>query len=230
MHDGFDLMDVFGPIEILSLARHFDGQEVSPNDALTHGLKAFEILTTSPFPLMVSHPGIKVAGSISLQEAYEHLADFDVLVIPGGNSQEILKRGPEAEPMLLIQAFASLPPKESSERIIMSVCTGALFLASAGVLEGQTATTNINDLHRLREMVAETSTLIADDTRRFVVNPIGGADGRERKGFRIMTSRGPGAGLDLSMWIVEHYVGEDSRKAVEGLMEYQGRLEEGLVL
>lgn len=216
-------MDVVGPVEILSIARHS-----STVDAPETGSKAFEIMTTALTPSTVSEPGIKVESSISTHDAYETLADFDVLVIPGGNSREILERGPDAEPVPLIRAFAKLPPKEDgSDRIIMSVCTGALFLATAGVLKGQTATTNINDLHRLREMVSGTDTVVADDTRRFVVNPSGSVG---RKGLRMMTSRGPGAGLDLSMWVVQEYVGEQSRKAAERLMEYQGRLSEGLVL
>lgn len=226
MHDGFDLMDVFGPIEILSIARLPTPE--GETRTLYSGPRAFEIMTTSSTPMKESYPGIKVAASISLQDAYKNLADFDVLVIPGGNSVEILDRGPDAEPMPLIRAFASLPAK-NSDRIIMSVCTGALLLATAGVLKGQTATTNINDLDRLRKMADRTDTVVADDTRRFVVNQSGG-EGAGRKGFRIMTSRGPGAGLDLSLWIVQEYVGEQSRKAVEDLMEYQGRLSEGLVL
>lgn len=223
LHDGFDLMDVVGPVEILSIARH-SATVTAPET----GKKAFHVMTTSSIPSVKSEPGIKVEGSIGIQDAYKSLADFDILVIPGGNSREVLERGPDAEPMPLINAFAGLPPREDgSDRIIMSVCTGALFLATAGVLKSQTATTNINDLHRLREMVSGTDTVVADDTRRFVVNPSGSAG---RKGLRIMTSRGPGAGLDLSLWVVQEYVGEESRKAVEGLMEYQGRLDEGLVL
>lgn len=74
-------------------------------------------------------------------EAVSRLADVDVLVVPGGGSQEVLKS--KGQPLKLIKAFADLQQKNPNrERTLMSVCTGSLFLAEAGVLSGLAATTH----------------------------------------------------------------------------------------
>lgn len=76
------------------------------------------------------------------------LSEVDVLVIPGGNSQTILKN--KAQPMTLIKAFAELQKKNPSrERTLFSVCTGSLFLAETGILSGLSATTHPDYMAKL---------------------------------------------------------------------------------
>jgi len=78
---------------------------------------------------------------MDFEEAHDRLDEFDVLVVPGGGSAEVLKAN--AEPIQLIQAFTELQKKDPSrERTLFSVCTGSLFLAQAGVLQGLAATTH----------------------------------------------------------------------------------------
>lgn len=227
MHPGFDVLDFFGPLDVLSLAR-----SATTNGKLMESLdtqpSAFDIATTSPEALTMTTAGVEVARTVTLDEAYERLAEFDVLMIPGGSSSDVLKS--YSEPMKLIKAFASLPPRPSTERVIMSVCTGALFLASAGVLHGQTVTTNTQHLQQLRIMVSGSDTTVVHDGQRFVVNTTGTANSTKLEGYRIITSAGPGAGLDLSFWVIEHYLGKPARENVEAITEIKARLDEGLVL
>lgn len=112
----------------------------------------------------------------------------------------------------------------------MSVCTGSLFLATAGILGGQMVTTNTSDLHRLRHMSEGSSTTVAKNGERFVVNANGGVDGAGLANYRIMTSAGPGAGLELALWLVEYLVGTEVRKGIEHLTEYRSQTGVGLVL
>ncbi|QIW99568.1 hypothetical protein AMS68_005086 [Peltaster fructicola] len=156
-----------------------------------------------------------------LSNAYRTLEDFDVLVIPGGGSQQILDHAKEQ--MQLVKAFSQLPER-TPRRIIMSVCTGALFLARAGVLKDKSAITNSQDLERLRVLTAGQNTTVAEQGRRFVVNL-----SEKKPGPLIMTSAGPGAGLDLSLWLVKYCAGEQSMRCVEELFEYEGQLKPGLV-
>lgn len=71
----------------------------------------------------------------------KHLAEIDVLVIPGGGTEAVLKS--KSQPLTLIKAFAELQKRNPSrERTLMSVCTGSLLLAETGILSGLCATTH----------------------------------------------------------------------------------------
>lgn len=71
----------------------------------------------------------------------KRLSEIDVLVIPGGNHESVIKA--KKQPLQLIKAFAELQKKNPArERSLMSVCTGSLLLAEAGILGGLTATTH----------------------------------------------------------------------------------------
>lgn len=65
-----------------------------------------------------------------------------MLIVPGGNGiDDVLKS--ESEPIKLIQAFAKLQQTDpSKERTLMSVGTGSMILAQAGILQGLAATTH----------------------------------------------------------------------------------------
>jgi putative intracellular protease/amidase len=78
------------------------------------------------------------------EDAHEELENIDVLIIPGGNVEAILKDAKDTtEPLSLIKAFADLQKSDpSKERTLMSVCTGSLFLAQQGILQGLAATTH----------------------------------------------------------------------------------------
>ena len=76
------------------------------------------------------------------EDAHESLNDYDVLIIPGGSGvDEVLKQS--SEPFKLIKAFADLQQSDpSKERTLMSIGTGSLILAQAGILQGLAATTH----------------------------------------------------------------------------------------
>lgn len=74
-------------------------------------------------------------------EAIKRLSDFDVLIIPGGETDEIIRT--KAQPLQLIKAFSDVQMKNPHrERTLMSVGTGSLFLAQMGTLAGLSATTH----------------------------------------------------------------------------------------
>ncbi len=90
---------------------------------------------------MLSEQGVIIGSQASWKEAQERLDDFDVLVVLGGNSEEILKE--KAQPLDLITAYSELQKKDPSrERTLLSICTGSLFLAKQGILSGLSATTH----------------------------------------------------------------------------------------
>lgn len=90
----------------------------------------------------MSAQGASFRAHIDYKEAMRRLAEFDVVVVPGGGVEQVMKtKG--AQPMPLIKAFADLQIKNPSrERTLMAVCTGSLYLAELGLLAGLSATTH----------------------------------------------------------------------------------------
>ncbi|KAI1210881.1 class I glutamine amidotransferase-like protein [Annulohypoxylon truncatum] len=132
LHPKFDLLDFAGPLEILEWARH------DKNDEST---KAFECTIAAAEPKVISEQGVVIGAQITYKEAHERLNDFDVLIVVGGNHDAILKE--KSEPLPIIEAFAELQRNDyTRERTLMSVCTGSILLAEAGILAGLSATTH----------------------------------------------------------------------------------------
>ena len=101
--------------------------------------------------------GVMVGSQISFKEAHERLEEFDILVILGGNSQEVLDK--EAEPFTTIRNFAELQKSDPArERTILSVCTGSLFLARENILSGLSATTHPDYLTKFENLCSEAAT------------------------------------------------------------------------
>ncbi len=126
-------------------------------------------------PKVLSSQGCIVGSQISFKEAHERLDDFHVLIVVGGNHEEILKQ--KAEPLPLITAFAELQVSNPvKERTLMSICTGALFLAQQGILTGLSATTHPDYFTTFENLCSQAATRdldertdVLEDTR-YVVN------------------------------------------------------------
>ncbi|KAI6091358.1 class I glutamine amidotransferase-like protein [Hypoxylon rubiginosum] len=132
LYPKFNLLDFAGPLEILDWARH------DKNDETT---KAFDITIASDEPKVLSEQGVIVGSQITYKEAHQRLNDFDVLIIVGGTTEAIIKE--KSEPLPVIEAFAELQRTDyTRERTLMSICTGSLILAEAGILSGLSATTH----------------------------------------------------------------------------------------
>ncbi|KAL1849688.1 hypothetical protein VTK73DRAFT_9827 [Phialemonium thermophilum] len=119
--------------------------------------KAFDITLASGEPEVLSGQGVIVKSQISWKEAHSRLSDFDVLVVLGGNIDEILKE--KAEPLSLISAFSELQKADPSrERTLLSICTGSLLLAQQGILAGLSATTHPDHLTKFENLCSQAAT------------------------------------------------------------------------
>jgi transcriptional regulator GlxA family with amidase domain len=136
LHNKFNLLDLAGPLEAFTYALH---DKSDPNS------KAFECTLVGGEPQVLTEQGILVGSQITFKEANERLREFSVLVVLGGNTEEILnKLKPEEEEfMKLIKAFTEIQKEDiTQERTLFSVCTGSLFLANLNILSGLAATTH----------------------------------------------------------------------------------------
>ena len=114
LFEGFELLDVFGPLEMFGLAAdHFEIRLISE----TGGVVA-------------SRQGPKSVCDDSFQSA----PAIDVLLVPGG----IGTRGEVNNPVMLNW----LKERSQQAELVASVCTGSALLAKAGVLDGLRATSN----------------------------------------------------------------------------------------
>ncbi|KAI0111922.1 class I glutamine amidotransferase-like protein [Daldinia grandis] len=167
LQDKFDLLDFVGTLEVLDWARH------DKNDENT---KAFDCTIVAAEPKVLSQQGVIIGAQINFKEAHERLDDFDILIVVGSvDSSAILKE--HSEPIPIIEAFAELQRKDyTRERTLMSVCTGSLFLAEAGILAGLSATTHADYLTKFEIICSNAAqrdlqerTDVVDDAR-YVVN------------------------------------------------------------
>ncbi|KAI0132512.1 class I glutamine amidotransferase-like protein [Xylariales sp. AK1849] len=166
LQNKFDLLDFAAVTEVLTTALH---------DKADPSTKAFEVTIAAAEPKALSEQGVIIGTQISIKEAYERLNDFDVLVVLGGNSEAILKE--KAEPLSIISAYSELQKNDSSrERTLLSVCTGALFLAEQGILSGLSATTHPDYMTAFENICSHSAVRDAqertdvDEEARYVVN------------------------------------------------------------
>ncbi|MFG3407340.1 GlxA family transcriptional regulator [Streptomyces sp. NPDC048142] len=168
LFDGVQSLDVSGPMEVFSGASQTPGVSY---DLRTASLDGGPVRSTCGLTLM---PG-------------SSLADAPVphtLLVPGG-------RGTRGSPPELTGRLRELAPQ--AERLV-SVCTGALLLAEAGLLDGHRVTTHWNYCEQLaRDYPAV----------RVETEPIYVRDGR------LATSAGVTAGIDLALALVEEDHGRD---------------------
>jgi len=120
----------------------------------------------------------------------------DLLVVPGGSTERAV-----ADPVLV----EGVRTAASEARLVFSVCTGALVLAAAGLLDGLEATTWHGALDRLR--VAAPRTRVVEGVR-WVDNG------------RIVTAAGVSAGIDAALHLVGRLRGDEARVATARYMEY----------
>jgi transcriptional regulator GlxA family with amidase domain len=91
----------------------------------------------------------------------------------------------------------------------MSVCTGSLLLAKAGLLDGLEATTHHGAIVLLKSVAPQTN---VHCDRRFVDNG------------RIICSAGIAAGIDMSLHVVERLLGREIAVKTAEYMEYPHRI------
>ena len=121
-----------------------------------------------------------------------------MLVIPGGAGTRPLL---EDERLL-----AWLRERAAEVELLLSVCTGALLLGAAGLLERRSATTHHDAYDELAALSPTTQVVRG---QRFV-----------RSAERIVTSAGVSAGVDASLYVVQELAGAETQDRTVSEMEW----------
>jgi transcriptional regulator GlxA family with amidase domain len=185
LFDDVEVLDFAGPLEVFAVA-----------NAL-HGGALFNVFTFAVSPGTIrTRAGLKVVPDFTV----ENCPPPHVLIVPGGDgTRALLGRASLLE---------WLRHKSRTAEIVMSVCTGALVLGQAGLLDGLRATTHHASFARLRQ-VAPTTDVIENE--RYVDNG------------RIVTAGGIAAGIDCALHVIERLAGRESAEATARYLEYPRR-------
>ena len=180
--DEVEVLDFCGPFEVFAVTGG-RGQD-KPFDVFTVAEKAAPITARN---------GLSVNPKFSFADCPQ----ADILVIPGGYG---------TRPLLHNQTVLDwIKGQATNAELVMSVCTGSLLLAKAGLLENLSATTHFNAMDELRKVAPHTQVCPG---QRIVDNG------------RVLTSAGISAGIDLSFHIVARLLGRDVAQETARWMEY----------
>lgn len=180
--DEVEVLDFCGPFEVFSVT---GGRQ---------GLAPFEVCTVAE-----AERPVKTRGGLIVNAGYSfaNCPPVDILLVPGGPGT---RRELDNHRML-----GWIKDRAEQAHLILSVCSGALLLAKAGLLDGLTATTHHGAIDELR---AIEPSLKVDGTRRFVDNG------------RVIAAAGISAGIDMSLHVVGRLLGRDQALETAAYMEY----------
>lgn len=119
LYPDFDILDVCGPFAMFSAVRRTAG--ITP------------VLAASQPGLVTSLQGVPIQVDLALPD----LAETDAIWVPGGFGQGYNDQFSCSAPLL-----TWLKTQGPNAAYLCSVCTGALLLAAAGLLDGYTVTTH----------------------------------------------------------------------------------------
>jgi cyclohexyl-isocyanide hydratase len=168
-----DQIDFTGPFEVLSRMPDSTIQIIGKEVAPIHDVQ-----------------GLRLFPDICIAEA----GLFDVLVVPGGYGQQALMHDEEVLGLIRKHVLR--------EKLLFSVCTGALLCGAAGVLAGRQVTTHWSARHLMQHYGA----VLAD--ARVVV------DGN------LISAAGVTAGLDASLVLVSLLRGDAVAQEIQLAIEY----------
>ena len=182
-YPGIQMLDVMGPLEVFSRTSRW----LKDHGRRTDDAYSLEILGLRRGPFLASS-GLRVYADRRFDEVGRGI---DTLLIAGGAGTERYRSNRAILRWLRKQA--------DWVRRIASVCTGAFFLAEAGLLRGRRATTHWASCERLARAFPDVS--VEPDT-------IYVQEGS------VYTSAGVTAGMDLALAMVEEDQGRDVALAV----------------
>lgn len=180
--DDVEVLDFCGPFEVFGVAGRPDEQQ------------PFQVYTVAEKPgPVIARNALSVNPTCTIADCPRP----DILLVPGGY-------GTRRE-MHNTTLLGWIKETEPGLELLLSVCTGALLLARAGLLDGLEATTHCSAFDLLEE-VAPNTTVCRD--KRVVDNG------------KIILSAGVSAGIDMSFYVVARLLGKDKALNTARYIEY----------
>jgi transcriptional regulator GlxA family with amidase domain len=172
--DGLTALDAIGPYEVLS---RVPGAEV-------------RFVGKQQGPKRTDTGGLGLEADLAISE----LPRAEVVLIPGGAGSRPLMQDPEV--LDWVRAV------HGDSTWTTSVCTGALVLGAAGILDGKRATTHWAFLDRLAQLGAKP---VAE---------------RVVEDGKVVTAAGVSAGIDMALTLAGRLAGDQVAQAIQLGIEY----------
>jgi cyclohexyl-isocyanide hydratase len=179
LYPSFDSLDVMGPLQAFNYA----------------GIQSTLVAQTCDG--VVSLEGVTILP----QSTFEGDMQYDVLFVPGGaDMKSVLDLGARgSNPYLHF-----LARQAKNAQLVCSVCTGALLLAAAGLLDGHTVTTHwaYHDVLKLFPCS------VVGDYRRYV------------QSGNVVTGAGISSGIDEALYLISVLRGIQEARRAQLAMQY----------
>jgi transcriptional regulator GlxA family with amidase domain len=176
LYPGFTALDAIGPYEVLKF------------------IPDAEIFFVSNKPqAIVADSGVLLIGAT---HSFNELPSPDIVLVPGSTANT-------ATAMADKELITWLKQAHQTTTLTLSVCSGTLILAAAGILDGHPATTH---------WIAQSA------LKAFGARPQ--KQDRIVKSGKIVTAAGVSSGIDLALSIVKDLCGEERAETVQLLIEY----------
>lgn len=188
--DDVEVLDFCGPFEVFSVTGKRDGSD------------PFEVYTVAERTPVIARNALSINPHYTL----ENCPQPDILVVPGGGGKRAdgipFGTRKEMHNETLLAWINQIYPKSEH---LLSVCTGALVLATAGLVEQQKTTTHHMAFDELRRVAPQ-------------------ADIREGERVvdsgKIIFSGGISAGIDAAFYLVAKLLGQKFALETAAYMEY----------
>jgi transcriptional regulator GlxA family with amidase domain len=185
--DEVEVLDFCGPFEVFSVAG--SGENFNPFAVYTVAEESKPIMARNHLSV---NPRYTITGC----------PQPDILLVPGGYGTR--------RQMYNSTLTDWIKSRSGEAELVLSVCTGVLLLAKAGLLEGLAATTHHMAIELLKEVAPNTT---IHEGKRIVDNG------------RIIVSAGISAGIDMSLYVISKLLGEEQALKTAQYMEYDWRSE-----
>ena len=184
LFDEVEVLDFAGPFEIFSVTGLRGGSE-----------KPFNVYTVAEKPGTIS-----ARNNLIVQPHYtiDNCPPPNLFVIPGGYGSRAAMRNPAILDWVKRQ--------HTQSEFTLSVCTGALVLATAGLLDRLQATTHYGSYDLLAELAPQTTVIRGV---RYVDNG------------KVITSAGVQAGMDMALHVVARLLGDEAARETAHYIEYE---------
>ncbi len=175
LFDGITALDAVGPYEALAMLPEASVRFVAPETGVKRAARSGALALVADHTLAdVPHP--------------------DVVLVPGGPGEADIRKDE--------RVLDWLRSAHETSRWTTSVCTGALTLAAAGVLDGVEATTHWSSM---------------DDLAALGAKPV--HDQVVVRG-KVVTAAGVSAGIDMALRLAQLEAGDDIAMAIQLILEY----------